>query len=71
MFKESADSYIFESIEKMTAADKKQLLQFIEMQAAYKRAAKMKSSVKRDSMKMDEIVSLVRKVRKTNARRKN
>ncbi len=67
MFKESPDSYISESLEKMTSTDKRQLLQFIEMQAAYKRAAKMKGSVKRNSMKMDEIVNIVRKVRKANA----
>ena len=71
MFKESSNSYISESIEKMTAADKKELLQFIEMQAAYKRAAKMKASVKRNSLKMTEIAAIVRKVRRTNARSKN
>lgn len=71
MFKEPTDSYISESIEKMTAADKKELLQFIEMQAAYKRSAKMKASVKRNSMKMAEIAAIVRKVGKTNTRSKN
>jgi hypothetical protein len=71
MFKESVDSYISASVQKMTATDKKQLVQFIEMQEAYKRAAKMKTSVKRNSMKMSEIATIVRKVRRTNARSKN
>jgi hypothetical protein len=71
MFRESADAYIAERIEKMTPGDKKQLLTFIEMQVAYKRAAKMNTTVKGKGMKMEDIVAIVRKVRKAGARAKN
>jgi hypothetical protein len=71
MFRESADSFIAESIGKMTASDKKQLLKFIEMQAAYKRAAKMSRTVKAKAIRMEEIVAIVRKGRKSGAKTKN
>lgn len=70
MFKETADTFIAEQISQMDKADKKQLIRFIEMQAAYKRARRMRGSVKKNSLKASEIVAIVKKVRSNNAAKK-
>lgn len=70
MFKESANNFISESLEKMNQTDKQQPVRFIEMQAAYKRARAMKASVKKNEIKMSEVADIVRKARHSNANRK-
>lgn len=67
MFRESADAYISESLRQMDATDKKQVAEFIAMQAAYKRARQMKASVKTNALTSLEVVAIVRKVRKQHA----
>lgn len=70
MFKENANSYIAEQVTQMDETDKQQLIRFIEVQAAYKRARKMKGSVKSNDLRMNDIVAIVKKVRTENGRKK-
>jgi hypothetical protein len=70
MFKESANTIITERLTQMDVTDKKQLIKFMEVQAAYKRARKMKGSIKQNKMKMEDIVAIAKEVRSRNAAKK-
>jgi hypothetical protein len=70
VFKEPTENYIAESLQKMDATDKKQLARFIDMQQAYKRANQVNDTIKSNPLTTTEIVGIVRKIRKENARNK-
>lgn len=70
MFHQSTDTRITELVEEMLSsmkeADKKKMLKELELQKALAEAQALKGSVKKNTLKMQDFVDLVRQVRKQN-----
>jgi len=68
-FQSPTDERINEFVSNMDSSEKEQLLKALEIQAAYKKARKMKGTVKKNPLKMQDFVEIVRKIRSQNVRK--
>jgi len=70
MFDKSTDSKISDLVQEMLTGmnepDKKQMLKELELQKALAEAQSLKGSVKKNKLKMQDFVEVVRKIRKQN-----
>ena len=70
MFNPSTDTRITELVEEMLSnmkeAEKKKMLKELELQKALAEAQSLKGSVRKNTLKMQDFVDLVRQVRKQN-----
>jgi hypothetical protein len=70
LFEKSTDDKIVSLVEEMLTgmkdAEKEKMLKEMEYNKALAKAQKMKGSIKKNSLKMQDFVDIVRKVRKQN-----